>query len=40
MTDSDLEEKQSMAGITISRQVEELEHLTTEHYMAWKGKQQ
>ena len=40
MTDSDLEEKQSMTEIMISRHVGELEPLTTEHYMAWQGKQQ
>ena len=28
-----------MAGTTISRHVGELEPLTTEHYMAWKGNQ-
>ena len=34
MTDS------NMAGTTISRHVGELEPLTTEQYMAWKGNQQ
>ena len=29
-----------MAGTTISRHVGELEPLTTEQYMAWKGNQQ
>ena len=29
-----------MAGTTISRHVRELEPLTTEQYMAWKGNQQ
>ena len=33
MTDSDLKEKQSMAGTTISRHVGEFVPLTTEHNM-------
>ena len=37
MTDSDLAEKQSMAEITISRHVGELEPLTTEQHMAWQA---
>ena len=32
--------KQGMAGTTISRHVDELVPLTTEHYMAWQGNQQ